>query len=58
MDPNATLNDLITSVLNGEFSEAQDRLNDLRTWRNQGGFAPNDPRPGDPQQPGAGWPKR
>jgi hypothetical protein len=58
MDPDTALNDLITSVMNGELSEAQDRLEDLRAWRNQGGFAPKDPRTGTAQQSGAGWPAR
>lgn len=56
VDPNAVLNDMITAVMKGALSEAKDRLNELRIWRNQGGFAPKDPWPGPPQQLGANWP--
>jgi hypothetical protein len=53
MDPDAALNALITFVRNGEFTEAQQVLDDLRAWHGKGGYPPSDPRPGTPQ-PAAG----
>ena len=44
MDPNATLDELILSVLHGDFDDAQTHLNELHTWYDRGGFAPQDPR--------------
>lgn len=58
MDPDAALNDLITFILTGEFSEAEERLEALREWRDRGSFPPKDPRPGEPQPVGVGWSTR
>lgn len=40
MDPNETLSDLIESLREGEFEVARERLEDLISWLENGGFPP------------------
>lgn len=47
MDPNQTLNDLITAVVAGRMTDASLLLEALTHWTDvQHGFRPKDPRPG------------
>jgi len=44
MDPDETLDHLITAILAGQYIEAANHLDDLEIWATRGGFAPRDPR--------------
>jgi hypothetical protein len=55
MDPDATLGQLIDSVLAEDWSGAIGDLFALKHWVEHGGFGPTDPRHPDPMPP-ASWP--
>ena len=44
MDPNAAMDNLISTILSGDYDDARDALRDLEGWHRCGGFAPSDPR--------------
>lgn len=40
MDPNTTLRDILSSLAEGDGTEAAERLRDLADWLDSGGFCP------------------
>lgn len=44
MDPNACLNRILDAIMDEDWQEAHDALNELQLWTGRGGFKPTDPR--------------
>lgn len=44
MDPNACLNRILDAIMDEDWQDAHDALNELQLWTGRGGYKPTDPR--------------